>query len=189
MLLATWPLHDFARFLQIISWIILPFLLLAVLFTLLMHYRQRRKTKSNSKLHQGLDNALPSEMAGYSNHKKISFHHARYKSLKQDFQILQQLYQETDQELSSLSDEMERQDAVIDQLRTDLAEREKQLSQMQAVVNLQSEKLSTLDSQLKDAHVQIEIMKPGNRAEQLISIPGQAGLNEQPVLAQAWLRD
>lgn len=109
MLLATGPLLEFARFLQIISWILLPVLCLAVIFTVYIHYRRKKRLKdSAADGDEGLLLASPGDIQfnrkegvhvlfdhtglirQYRN--KLSYNHARYTALKQDFERLELKY-------------------------------------------------------------------------------------------------
>ena len=46
MLLVTWPSHEFARFVQVLGWILLPLLAVIVLLTIFIHYRIKKKNKA-----------------------------------------------------------------------------------------------------------------------------------------------
>jgi chromosome segregation ATPase len=111
MLLATGPLMEFARFLQIISWILLPVLCLAVICTVIIHYRRKKRLKDSAVYSDdGLLLASPADIQfnktegvhvlfdhtglirQYRN--KLSYNHARYTALKQDFERLEMKYTE-----------------------------------------------------------------------------------------------
>ena len=48
MLLATGSAFDFVKFIQILCWIILPVLFLAVLLTIFLHYRKKKIEKAEA---------------------------------------------------------------------------------------------------------------------------------------------
>jgi hypothetical protein len=118
MIAATWPLHEFAGFLQIISWIIFPFLAIAVITTVLIHYRQKRKER---------------KLSGYG--ENASLQHARYTALWKDHETLRNTYADTKQDLQFLENEMKRQDWVIEQLREDLVAKETEIASLQGMLN------------------------------------------------------
>jgi chromosome segregation ATPase len=108
MLLATGLLMEIVQFLQIISWIILPALLLVVVLTIYIHYR--RKKKKDVATDNDSDEFLPvstnepgtSKRGAYllfdhsglirQYRNKLSYHHARYAALRYDFEKLQSKY-------------------------------------------------------------------------------------------------
>lgn len=100
-------MQDFTSFLQIILWLLMPILLLSVLVTVLLHYYQHRRSKKKES------DYTSGEITNHSQQ-------ARYRALKKDFDMLQQLNQANEEELSFLSAEMKRQDQVIDQLRSEV---------------------------------------------------------------------
>ncbi|HET9434365.1 MAG TPA: hypothetical protein VFO37_11445, partial [Chitinophagaceae bacterium] len=67
MLLATGPSFEFVRLIQILCWILLPVAAAAILLTVILHYRQKRK---DSRLDSGSEEeflkASP-ELLGYTN--------------------------------------------------------------------------------------------------------------------------
>jgi chromosome segregation ATPase len=108
MLLAAGLLIEFAEFLQIISWIVLPVLFIAIGLTIFVHYRSRKKKKQSTGSPVA-DTLLPSlESSPYPasgayvlfDHSglirqyknKLSYNHARYAALKQDFDKLELKY-------------------------------------------------------------------------------------------------
>ena len=125
MLIASWPLQDFAGFLQIISWITLPVLLIAVLSTIILHYYQRRKRQSV----QENDNPGFTGLPG---------------------QTPQDVYPPQENELTQLQAELKRQDWVIDQLRTDVSSLEKNLDTMRLALQLKDEQLLDMQQFLDD---------------------------------------
>jgi chromosome segregation ATPase len=146
MLIASWPLHDFAGFLQIISWITLPVLIIAVSITLLMHYYQRSRRKKEEGSQKGYEQnaALPDA--------NISYNQARYRALKTDFETLQQMYYANEGELSLLGAEMKRQDQVIDALRRDVTSLEKHLLNLRLALQLKEEQLHAINRLLEEKH-------------------------------------
>lgn len=104
MLLATGLLLEFARFLQIISWIILPVLVLAVLITVFLHYRKKRKETTEGEAPENfilrspedIRTNLPGGVHVLFDHtglirqyqQRLSYNQARYTALKQDFEKL-----------------------------------------------------------------------------------------------------
>lgn len=107
MLLATGLLMEFAKFLKIISWIMLPVLLAIIAITIFFHYRRKRKQDDNGQ--HKLDDVL-SLAAGEHTSKpgayvlfdhsglirqyknKLSYNHAKYTALKHDFDKLERKY-------------------------------------------------------------------------------------------------
>lgn len=108
-MLATALLIEFAKFLKIISWIVLPVLLATVLITVFIHYRRRKKQKAEdtgidekifpaSPEHDGNDGTAGAYV--YFDHSglirqyknKLSYNHAKYAALKQDFEKLELKY-------------------------------------------------------------------------------------------------
>ncbi len=110
MLIASWPLTEFAKFLQLLSWIVMPVLLLAVLLTIIVHYRQSRKNKkavpviddgvillSSPDNHSAGDRKNAHVLLDHTGvirqyQEKLSYHHARYAALHQDFKVLESKY-------------------------------------------------------------------------------------------------
>src|SRR5688572_19995083 len=109
MLLDTGLFLEFAQFLRILSWILLPVLGLAVIITMLLHYRRKRILSKNEV---GSDDSFllqsPAEIK-YNrpggvhilfDHSglirqykdKLSYNYARYAALKQDFEDLETKY-------------------------------------------------------------------------------------------------
>lgn len=147
MLIASWPLHEFAGFLQIISWITLPILLLSVICTMFVHYYQRQRRKKMEDGFNGKEmqqEPVPVMANAQSRSIPESFQQARYRALKKDFDVIHQKYLENEEELSSLSSEMKRQDHVIDQLRSDVVSLEKSLSNLRLALQLKEEQLSSM---------------------------------------------
>lgn len=98
---------EFAKFLQIISWIMLPVLLGIILVTIFLHYRRKKKTHESGQ--NMLDDILlsPGEndtaktgayvlfdhsglIRQYRN--KLSYNYAKYTALKHDFEKLERKY-------------------------------------------------------------------------------------------------
>lgn len=108
MFLATGSSFDFMQFLQILCWILLPALLLAVILTVFLHYRKKRIEKAEEETEEALVMGSP-EMVGYtkgdgeyicfdhspliSEYKnRLSFTHARFTALRHDFEKLESRY-------------------------------------------------------------------------------------------------
>lgn len=109
MFLATGTFLEFAQFLQIVSWIILPVFALIIFFTVWLHYR-RKKSKVMIEAEEKIavvaaspigppamdepGNYLLFDHSGllrqYRN--KLSYNHARYTALKHDFEKLERKY-------------------------------------------------------------------------------------------------
>ena len=53
MLLATGSTFDFMQFLQIISWILIPALVIAVSVTIFFHYRKKKEKGEDIKIYVG----------------------------------------------------------------------------------------------------------------------------------------
>jgi ABC-type Na+ efflux pump permease subunit len=109
MLLATGSAFDFVKFIQILCWIILPVLLLAVLLTVFLHFRKKKFEKAEAENEdEEFMNASP-ELLGYTKgdgeyvffdhssliseyKKRLSYNHARYTALHHDFEKLETKY-------------------------------------------------------------------------------------------------
>jgi len=109
MLLATGSAFDFVKFIQILCWIILPVLLLAVLLTVFLHYRKKKIEKAEAENgDEEFMHASP-ELVGYTKgdgeyvffdhssliseyKKRLSYNHARYTALRHDFEKLETKY-------------------------------------------------------------------------------------------------
>lgn len=111
MLLAAGLLIEFARFLKIMSWIVLPVFLSAVAVTIIIHYR-RKKKKKEITVDPIAELLLPSVATPEQENKpqgayvlfdhsglikeyqhKLTYNHARYAALKHDFDKLELKYQ------------------------------------------------------------------------------------------------
>lgn len=110
MISATGLLIEFAHFLQIISFIIVPVLAIVILLTIIMHYR-RKKRKAKMEEERDDENSLlpglpapglPNDKGAYllfdhsglirQYRNKLSYNHARYAALRQDFEKLELKY-------------------------------------------------------------------------------------------------
>jgi len=109
MLLATGPSSEFIKFLQVLGWIILPVSFIAVVITVILHYRKKRSGIADSaEEEQKLIQSSP-ELLGYTKgdgeyvffdhssligkyKRRLSYNHARYTALKHDFDKLQSKY-------------------------------------------------------------------------------------------------
>jgi DNA repair exonuclease SbcCD ATPase subunit len=107
ILIAIGPQGPLAVFLQVLSWIIIPALLLVWLLTILHHYARKRKHAANAL--QG-DDLAQLALAGKSGDgayllfdhtglirdykNKLSYSHARYNALKKDFEKLEKQYKQ-----------------------------------------------------------------------------------------------
>lgn len=109
MISATGLLIEFAHFLQIISFIIIPVLVIVIAITIIMHYR-RKKRKAKAEETDSAEEVLPGDnpldipngkpayllfdhsglIRQYRN--KLSYNHARYAALRQDFEKLELKY-------------------------------------------------------------------------------------------------
>jgi chromosome segregation ATPase len=109
MLLTTGLLMEFGRFLQILSWIFLPVLLISVGITVWHHYRKKGRKPGNSSFFEEEFLAATPDQSGEPGRKgayllfdhsglirqyqhKLSYNHARYAALKQDFEKLELKY-------------------------------------------------------------------------------------------------
>jgi chromosome segregation ATPase len=109
MISATGLLIEFAHFLQIISFIIIPVLVIVIAITIIMHYR-RKKRKAKAEDAEDNDEVLsvddpldiPNGKPAYllfdhsgllrQYRNKLSYNHARYAALRQDFEKLELKY-------------------------------------------------------------------------------------------------
>jgi chromosome segregation ATPase len=107
MILSTGTLTEFARFLQIACWIILPVLVLSMIITT-WHHRRRKKKNQDDAEQETLDFLLAADPAGENRENayvlfdhsglirqyqdKLSYNHARYIALKHDFKKLELNY-------------------------------------------------------------------------------------------------
>ena len=106
MLLATGPSFEFVKFIQVICWIILPVFLIAVILTVIFHYRKKRTGLSDAEnMDKRLIQASPEQMGFtrgdgeyvFFDHSvligkfknRLSYNHARYTALSHDFKKLQ----------------------------------------------------------------------------------------------------
>ena len=154
MLIASWPLQDFAGFLQIISWITLPVLIAAVLSTVFLHYYHQRKNTNSNLIEEeafAIANAAPAD---------------RYDQLKMDFESLQVAYHMSDSELTSLQAEMKRQDWVIDELRNNLLSLEKNLDTLKLALQLKEEQITDLQHFITEKQVTLQA-RPANIAAEI----------------------
>ena len=109
MLLATGSAFDFVKFIQILCWIILPGLLLAVLLTVFLHYRKKKIEKAEAENDDEEFMHASPELLGYTKgdgeyvffdhssliseyKKRLSYNHARYTALHHDFEKLETKY-------------------------------------------------------------------------------------------------
>jgi chromosome segregation ATPase len=109
MLLATGSAFDFVKFIQILCWIILPVLLLAVLLTVFLHYRKKKFEKAEAENEDEEFMHASPELLGYTKgdgeyvffdhssliseyKKRLSYNHARYTALHHDFEKLETKY-------------------------------------------------------------------------------------------------
>ena len=109
MLLATGSAFDFVKFIQILCWIILPVLFLAVLLTIFLHYRKKKieKAEAGNGDEEFIDGSP--ELLGYTKgdgeyvffdhssliseyKKKLFYNQARYTALHHDFEKLETKY-------------------------------------------------------------------------------------------------
>jgi chromosome segregation ATPase len=108
MLLATGLLMEFAKFLQIISWIMLPVLLAIIAITIFFHYRRKRRKDIGGQ--HPLEDILSSPTDDHDTSRpgayvlfdhsglirqyknKLSYNHAKYTALKHDFEKLERKY-------------------------------------------------------------------------------------------------
>jgi chromosome segregation ATPase len=105
MLLTVGPFLEFAQFLQIMSWIILPVFALAVTVTIFIHYRRKKRNNGDdqpedifSSMNEPAaikrDTYMLFDHSGlirqYRN--KLSYNHARYTALKHDYEKLELKY-------------------------------------------------------------------------------------------------
>src|SRR5262245_30151413 len=108
MLLVAGPSAEFLRFIQVLSWIILPVMLSAIVITLYLHYRRRRRNIEEVKAENYPAMGFPAQV-GYTTgrgeyilfdhsalmrHVKIelSYSHARYAALQHDFNLMDDKY-------------------------------------------------------------------------------------------------
>ncbi|MEI9808812.1 MAG: hypothetical protein WDO16_13635 [Bacteroidota bacterium] len=110
MLLVAEPAERLLKFIQVLSWIIIPVLLSAVLVTVIVHYRRKKKEKITGKDSEEdkFMQASP-EQVGYTNgngeyilfdhsrliqeyKNRLSFNHARYTALQKDFAAMETKY-------------------------------------------------------------------------------------------------
>jgi len=109
MLLATGSAFDFVKFIQIVCWIILPVLFLAVLLTVFLHYRKKKIEKSEAEKNDEEFMHGSPELLGYTKgdgeyiffdhssliseyKKRLFYNHARYTALHDDFEKLETKY-------------------------------------------------------------------------------------------------
>lgn len=103
------PAPDILRFIQVVSWIIMPALLTAVGITLFLHYRKRRKETNDEPDLEGKLLESVSGLVGYTNgngeyivfdnsvliqqyKNSLSYNHARYTALQHDYVKMETKY-------------------------------------------------------------------------------------------------
>ena len=175
MLLASWPMPEFAKFLQLITWIILPVLLLAVLVTMFLHYRSSRRKKSREMeadevawfdspenlpggRAQGAHILLDHSGVIREYQDKLSYYHARYAALQQDYKLLGSKYAailEQNPAIRSTNKNMHMEETLTqqtlpnDQENRELAEKQVLIGQLEqldhSIKNLESENRSLLE--------------------------------------------
>lgn len=94
MILASGILLEFAQFLRIISWITFPVLFLAVVITVIIHYYKKKKGKGLETIpaEEGVHLLFDHTGLVRQYHSELSYNHARYAALKQDFEKLELKY-------------------------------------------------------------------------------------------------
>jgi chromosome segregation ATPase len=103
MLLTAGFLFEFSRYIQIISWIILPIVVIIIAITVFLHYRGKKKFKTAGpgKTETTLILSEPGKIGNiYLDHsavineyeKELACNYARYSALKQDFASLENKY-------------------------------------------------------------------------------------------------
>ncbi len=109
MLLVAGPSPEFLKFIQILTWIVLPVLASAIIITIYLHYKKkRRNAQTDVTTDEDFMLANP-ELVGYTkgdgeyilfDHSplireykdRLLFHHARYSALQHDFGKLESRY-------------------------------------------------------------------------------------------------
>ena len=187
MLLAIEPSFEFVRFLQVLGWIILPMALVALIITVILHYRKKRSGNiSSDNDEEKLILASP-EQLGYTRgdgeyvffdhsaliseyKKRLSYNHARYTSLRHDFDKLQVRYTDlasfaatnfTDKKAMNVEYTYEQTPQPL-QEELAAAEKTELLSKLGQVMLL----LKTLEAENKALHDQLRVMKQQYSNEQ-----------------------
>jgi chromosome segregation ATPase len=105
LLIAGMP-GEFAKIMEVITWIVLPLLVFSFLTTILLHYgRKWRNNREEENIPNDIGNAIPESFCYktgdgtlvYLDHtgllrdlrNKVSYHHARFAALKQDYKKLE----------------------------------------------------------------------------------------------------
>src|SRR5258705_994289 len=110
MLLVAGPTPDLLRFIQVVSWIILPVLVSALLITFFLHYRNKRRRLASreEEPENKLMLAMPGQV-GYTNgngeyvlfdhsdlmrqyRNRLSYNEARFTALQYDFAAIEKKY-------------------------------------------------------------------------------------------------
>jgi myosin heavy subunit len=108
MLLVAGPAYEFLKFIEVLCWTILPVLALAVLVTVLLHYRKKRRNNGKEDTGDGFTEALSGQV-GYTNGNgeyvsfdhsdliqqykdRLAYNHARYAALQHDFTAIETKY-------------------------------------------------------------------------------------------------
>jgi chromosome segregation ATPase len=106
MLLAVGPSFEFVKFLQVLGWIVLPVSLIAVIITIILHYRKKKSGIIHSENEEEKLLQSSPELLGYTRgdgeyvffdhssligeyKSRLSYNHARYAALRHDFEKLQ----------------------------------------------------------------------------------------------------
>lgn len=119
MILAAEPSFDFIRFIQILTWIILPVFLSAMMLTIFLHYRRKKKARP---LYDDAENEFVLAAPEQFSHNKADgeyiifdhsglireyksrmfYNHARYRALRNDYAALEARFASTSSDQSTL---------------------------------------------------------------------------------------
>lgn len=146
MLIATGQLTLLADFLQILCWIILPLFLLTFLVTVAHHHYKRKRNAAEALAEDELFNPSAEPAADYlffdhsglirQYKNKLSYSHARYRALEQDYETLREKYSTIDvpgkNKISHLKNNQmentnEQLQAALEKMTNDFAEEKKEL--------------------------------------------------------------
>lgn len=179
MLLATSFISEFSRFIQIISWIILPIAVIAVSATIYSHYRKKNKSvaipttdedqtmtliaqgNTGQKIN-GADYIYFDHFALINEYeKRLASGHARFSALKKDFVRLENMLQETKQQnellTAALADEKKLTALLQEKLNSEQSKMEylerKLTSNKQVLKRLYKELTSVVDTDINESPV------------------------------------
>jgi chromosome segregation ATPase len=215
MLLATGPSFEFAKFIQVFCWIILPVSLLAIILTVFFHY-WKKKTGNNKTTVEEEEflNASP-EQVGYTRgdgeyisfdhsaliseyKRRLACNHAKYAALRQDFEKLEFKYTDlvatsstTITHKKSTGMETNHEQSLRDELTVLSAAYKAEKEELQLQLGQMNQSFSDLEAENKSLQDQLKIHTVSEDERSNLIHQWQeenASLKEQ-IAGQEYLRD